>query len=340
MKNRTRNNELLTTLSLILLIFRLFSSDLFPQEKFPYDIILEGVPIDDVTIDTNDRLIVLDHTNNLIRIFDSSGALQRVIEFSPEQSRVYHPEYSSRKLAVDTNHNIYCLTLSMECFHSIAKYDNSGKFIKEYVNSDKTPPRSNRIIEFYISKKNKIYLNTFPHGLTRSIDAPVFVYDCDFNFLGKVDYYIEDTKGDVYKFDKSQKDFASFVKFRSDHKDQLGRPSKVLSESHRVQMTERHGSLKKKFGNIWTYAGIDRHDDVYLTNGVVMKRLDSTLKLVKEYDAPLFELMSHNIIADQRNVRIGPSGSIFIFGRHRRSPVNGAALEKFKETSTLVRMKQ
>jgi len=313
--------------------------NLFSQGKgFEYESVIDNIPIDDLSIDRQNRIIILDHSNNLIRIFDSNRTFKKDIKLLEEQSDLYQPKFSSRKLAVDANSNIYCLTLSVEYFGSLIKFDSSGRFLKRFSSNEKMPHRSERIIDFYISNSNNIYLSTFPHGQTQAGDTPVYVYDSEGNFLEKVGYHIDDSEGNVYRFDKSQKDVAYFTKFTK-HTSVRSKSSKDLSKLADIRLPEKHGMLTEKYGNIWTFAGFDDSNNLYLTNGVVTKKYNSHLKLIKEYNTSLYELEKQNIFCDQRNMKISPNGSIYIFGSKRTPSLSGTVTENRKETFVLIKVK-
>jgi len=291
------------TLYFSVILFLAFSQHgkLFGQGSLGYEIVLESPRIDDVVIDRHKRIITVDASTNQIRVYNSIGMLLREIRLPEEQSPRFHTEYSTRKLAVDTSGNIYCLTLSLEYFVSITKFDPSGNFIKRFSADGKMPKRNERIIDFYISSSNKMYLNTFPHGRTRADINPVYVYDSKGNLLGKVDYHIEDLEGNVYRLDTSQKDEVVFRRYQQ---------TKIKPSTELSKVSE-----KRIKGNI--FAGIDATNNIYVAGRDEIEKVNANLQEVQTIRAPLEQLEKDGIYSNMRNLRVGFDGAIYLFGQRR-----------------------
>lgn len=307
-----------------IILFSVFGQhgQLFSQGTLGYEVVFENPRIDDVVIDRHNRIITVDASTNQIRAYNTKGTLLREIRLPEEQSPRFHAEYSTRKLAVDTSGNVYCLTLSLEYFVSITKFDTAGNLIKRFDADSKMPKKNERIIDFFVSSSNKMYLNTFPHGKTRAETNPVYAYDVNGNQLGKLDYHIEDIQGNVYRLDTSQKDGIILDKYQQTQT----RPSRELSKL----------SEKKIKGNV--FVGIDGANNIYVAGPDQIAKFDHNLQELQAIRAPLKELEAERIFTNHRNIRVGYDGTIYLFGQLREISKEKEG-DYAKVTSVLIRVK-
>jgi hypothetical protein len=211
----------------------------------------------------------------------------------------------------------------MEYFVSITRFDSAGRFIKRYSANDKMPPRNERIVDFYVSNSNKIYLNTFPHGRTHTGENPVYVYNLEGNLLGKVNYHIEDLDGDVYTFDTSPQNGSTVHKYKQTNT----RPSRELSKLSEKEINEN------------VFVGIDGGNNIYVARANVIGKYNANLQEVQKVQAPLKELEKDGIYSNHRNMRVGYDGTLYLFGQRRdlsKEKEGGHA----KVLSVLVRLKK
>lgn len=295
---------------------------LLGQASLDYEIVLESPRIDDVVMDRHNRIVTVDASTNQIRVYNTMGMLLREIRLPEEQPPRFHAEYSTRKLAVDTNGNIYCLTLSLEYFISVTKFDTAGNIIKRFEANSKMPQRNERIVDFYVSSSNKMYLNTFPHGKTHADLNPVYVYDLDGKQLGKLDYFVEDLVGNVYKLQSTEKDEIILGKYQQTKL----KPTRELSK-----LSEKR--IKRN-----VFVGIDGANNVYVAGADEVGKLNDNFQEVQTIRTPLKELEKDGIYSSFRNFRVGFDGAIYFFGQRRE-------LSKEKEegytkvSSVLMRLK-
>lgn len=313
------------TLYFSVILFSAFCQhgQLLSQQSLGYEIVLESPRIDDAVIDKHNRIITVDANKNQIEVYNSSGVLLREIRLLQEQSPQFHWDLSGRKLAVDTSGNIYCLTLSLEYFVSITKFDSSGNLIRKFDADSKMPRRNERITDFSISSSNKIYLNTFPHGRTRTEVNPVYVYDLNGNQLGKLDYHIEDLHGNVYRLDTSQKNEIILDKYQQTKT----KPSREL-----VKLAE-----KRIKGNV--FVGVDGANNIYVADVNGIEKLNPTFQEVHTIRAPIKELEQDRIYSNARNLRVASDGVIYLFGQRRelsKQKDGGYA----KVSSVMIRLKE
>lgn len=301
MKRYLKHYVILVFVSLTNILLFFNNGNLRCQDKFEYEIVLENIPIRNVVIDRQNRLIFV--ANNMIQLHNANGALIRNIQLSKEDSESYNPEYFARKIAVDAHSNIYCLSLYIESFISITKYDSSGTFIKRFPASDNMPQRGERIQDILISNGNKIYLTTISHGVGYDRETPVYVYDLECNFLGKVDYDFVDLNGDPFKFDRTPQRRTILNKYKK---------SSLKQTKQLEKLSEKR--FDRWDGNNFTFAGIDGYNNLYITNGKITKKIDDNLKEIKDIQTPLETLEGDGIFCMQINMRVGYDGTLYLFG--------------------------
>ncbi|MBI3766116.1 MAG: hypothetical protein HY277_06400, partial [Ignavibacteriales bacterium] len=330
-------------LQIPLLVF--FFHSLLPQSKFSYDIVIDDSQIridpglkgeklsrltdsrykisfsadDDLVVDRSNNIFLTHSKNNRIEKFNEVGDWVDEIILPDERyfgQDVISPAVSL-KLGLDGQDNLYVNVLFFEYEVALYKYDRSGKLLMKFPFRKQKPVEgSDRVINFFVSSRGNVYIRTFPAGLMRASDTPVYAYDQRGNFLGMVDYDLEDSNGDIYRFDRTRPDISSFQKMQHDAGGNLT-PSHDLKKLATVAFSEVVGWLKKKYGNTWTVVGFDRNDNLSLTNGIITKTLDDHLREIRSIQTPLEMLEQQNISVTQRNIRISPNGGLYLSGMKR-----------------------
>jgi hypothetical protein len=289
------------------------------QASIEYEVVLDNKRIDDVVLDRCDRIITIDNADNLLSIHRTSGVLVHEISLPVEDTARFSHVFSSRKVAVDSNCNIYSLALSMESFVSITKLDSIGRISKRSLPNTHTPKRSDRIIDFNVSNSGRIYLNTVPHGMFRVQDHSVYTFDLEFRYVGNVNYYLEDFQGHAYAIDGFRDGDAILNKYQPVLTQSSDSLRKILSK-------EVRGSV---------VVGFDRMNNIYLANGQNLSILDSNFQLVQKIDLPPIPLVGEH--PRPRSIRVAYDGTIYVLAQRLKSSENGVRSEKL--SSMLLRLK-
>lgn len=327
-------------ISLILLSLLILASDLYAQkyfllgdikygsapEQLGNDLVIESgnffdlIP-GDLEIDLENNIYVCDKFSR--KIFKFTSELDLIYEqtiddkfFNDAIANTNYNQFGEKilyqfDLETDILGNLYVLISATELYVNLLKYDKYGNLMENF-SLDKTIPNQ-YLRDFFISGKNKIFINTFPFSpqdVHYINEGPVFVYDLDGNFLGRTDYFIEDKGGNVYK-----RNLLNPMQLQIDaYNKQNGQVVKTTN-------LELIGSIKIDYSQdrAWHFLGVDKLDNIYFTHGqqnVLVRKFnfsDNTIEDVKIEEKDLKNLgvlFANNF----NNISLSPDGNIFLCG--------------------------
>jgi len=212
-------------------------------------------------------------------------------------------------LETDNLGNLYLLISITDLYVNMIKYDKNGNLVDNFYLTNPFPKQYLR--NFFISSNNRIYIKTFPFSpqdITYTEDGIVFVYDLDGEFLGRVDYYIEDNKGNIYKRNLLSNDYLQIDSYYPTT------PNNVKKTSER----KIKSSLKIDYSNqkTWYFLGVDNSDNIYFIHGkqtMVIRKFNFSDNSIEDLKIEGNEMKEFGVlfVNNHNNISIGPSGDIF-----------------------------
>lgn len=259
----------------------------------------------EITIDLNNNLYISSLTK--ILKYDKGGNLLSTIKLP-----IYGTEGGVRFLVNDKQNNLYVLFVGKDggFFYNLYKFDSNGELVNNFKLDEKP---SGRITNMFITKNDLLLINTFPPTFNPDpmIKGNVFVYSTLGEYLGRRDYFFENSDGVGYKyFNLSPISETEYRLFKNDDK---------FSIKHSHQLN-KVGSIK--IPNInnrsWRPIFMDNFDNIYFLNSdfKILRIFNSKNELVKEIQIP--ERLDRNFICYAFNllntVKINGDGKIFVSG--------------------------
>ncbi len=270
----------------------------------------------DFIVDQKDNIIIADNDKEQIHFFNKFGHWEKSISMptfvDDGKSRLEWTggTRTRMKLSLDGLNQIYINVCFGVNEYGIYKIDTNRISVVQISLNGKIPGIDKRVIGFFVSKNGIIYLHTSPVGNPLDTSNPDFAYDKNGKLLGQVDYYIENSEGDVYRLSSEHKGYKSFVKYLKGINKGMVASDQLVRESKEEHLP--FGNTGSMYGNFYTFAGIDWKDNLYVTNGEITKQYDKNLNLVKDYSTPLKQFEEKNIFTDQTKLKISPNGSMYI----------------------------
>lgn len=270
----------------------------------------------DIAIDKQGLIYVPDVANWRVLVFDGKSKFKETIAIPYQPSmhpRVGYVPYGHKiYLAFDLENRLYVHVTSMNHFAALYRFEGTES---PFQFPFKTKPGGGDIVgTFYVSKH--LYIPSFPVEILRAgWNNTIFKYDLSGDFIGMVDYCIEDASGQVYK--------PSMEKSGGKYDWQLSRFSKpevATASTHSLtklkglsiptDMTDTHINV-----NSFLFAGFDKKMNCYVTNGETTIVFDSSFKLVREISTRINDLeRTIGLISGSTNIKISLDGEIYLYG--------------------------
>ncbi len=259
-----------------------------------------------ITIDMNENIYI----SSLSKVFKftKNGDLISVLHLPIEDFKYAGIGF----LANDIQNNLYVLLIGGggDYFYSLYKFDNTGELVNNFKLDEKP---GGRIIDMYITKDDFLLINTFPPAPNPDPmgEGNIFVYLTSGKYLGRRDYFFENSDGVGYKyFNLSPFAETEYILFKNDDK---------FSIKHSQQLN-KVGSIKIPNINnsYWRPIFIDDFEYIYFLNNYfkILRVFNSKNELVKEIQIP--ERLDKNFICYSLNllntVKINRDGKIFVSG--------------------------
>lgn len=172
-------------------------------------IIPTGYVPDDIIFDLDNCIYICDKFSKNIIKYDSELNFLFEIEINDvlQDSKTFmnkelsHSVKSSFEchLSLDQYGNLYVLITQNEAFFSLLKYNKNGEPVENFKLSEPYPKQ--RTIGILISKRDRIFIETFPYSPVNKAYADaglIFAYELNGKFLGRTNYSIEDSQGSIY----------------------------------------------------------------------------------------------------------------------------------------------
>ena len=277
---------------------------------------------DDLEIDSENNIYLCDRFTKKILKFSRDMELIYTTEIDEGLLQVSHnskDEYQKLNksfyrvdLETDTTGNLYALVSLSELYSNLIKFDSHGELIPEFPLITQFPEQ--RLIDIFISSTGNIFINTFPHNLQdrRYIDdGLVFVYNLEGDFLGRADFFIEDSKGTTYRRNLLIKDYLQIDAY---YPNTSGKVEKSSEEMLKTNMKVDYSNQKS-----WHFLGVDKFDNVYFIHGkqnVIVRKFNfsentiSDIKIEEKNLTDLKILFANNF----NNICLTPDGDIIILG--------------------------
>lgn len=301
-------------LVILLITFFLNIGYLESQNNYKAEILIEkeyGGQIfsTDLIFDKSDNIYFFDGFRNILK-YDRNGNFLYDIPIPIEQ-------FNSVKLGIDFQNNLYVSLMWSDYFSQMLKFDSSGNQIKNF--ELKNPKPAGRTYPIFISKSNKLYIYTFLLELEPSEWAKgyVYVYNIDGKFLGRTDYYVENSDGMVYKIDPGYKEFR-VEQFDSTPRNEITK-SDSLEHKGRISIEYKYrsyepGSIFGSEEDSWGYIDLDKNNNIYFANPFMIKKYDKTNSFIENINISIKKLDKSKIFAHIHFLKVNNEGEIFVYG--------------------------
>jgi hypothetical protein len=297
----------------------------------------------DIAIDTQGLIYIPDVAKWRILVFDEKDKLKKTlaIPYQPStQPRVgYSPHGHRIYLAIDRMNRLYAHITSMNHFAALYRFDATG--IVHELPIQTRPGGADNVGTLYVNEH--LYIPSFPVEILRTgWNNTIFKYDLSGNFIGMVDYCIEDASGQVYQ--------PSMEKSGGRYDWQLSMYSKPGVATVSTQGLRQLKKLSIPTGmtdtnkNIpsFLFSGFDEKMNCYVTNGNTTRVFDSSFKLIREISTKVDDLeRTIGLISSSSNIKVSRDGEIYLHGlqtpegrKKNKYPVGEVSFVvlKFKET--------
>ncbi len=172
-----------------------------------------GIPVsylpDDIVVDNNENFFICDKFSKKIIKYDKELNPQYEIQIEDMNAMQKYIKRNGKEypltldfnihLRIDQSNNLYALISKDGLFYKMLKYDNSGKNDPSFIIGNEL---EGKIANTFFIEDQKIFVLTSPPNFfdkTYMNEGNVFIYTLSGEFLGKANYYIEDSKGNIYK---------------------------------------------------------------------------------------------------------------------------------------------
>lgn len=270
----------------------------------------------DIAIDKEGLIYVPDVAKWRILVFDEKNKLKKTIAIpyqpSTHPSAGYVPYGHKIFLAFDLDNRLYIHVTSMNRFVALYRFDEAKS---PFHFSLVTEPGGEDIVgTFYVSRH--LYIPSFPVEILRpGWNNTIFKYDLSGNFIGMVDYCIEDPSGQVYK-PSMEKNGARYdwqlSKFSKPEVATVSTSSltKLKGLSIPTEITDTHKNAPG-----FLFSGFDSKMNCYVTNGEIIKVFDASFKLIQEISTKIDDLeKTIGLISSSSNIKISPDGDVYLHG--------------------------
>lgn len=281
---------------------------------------------DDLIMDQNNNIFICDRFTKTICKYDSLLNPLLEIKINDEHFKAKTITYNKAQipeellykahLGLDRSGNLYVLLTTFEKFYKLLKYDRNGNILASFTLSRPYPmPRT---LGIEVSPSDNIFITTFPYSpadIKYFDDGTVFVYDSNGKFLARTDYFIEDSKGNIYKQNTLNKRNKLWIdQFKTSHIMSVTKTSSLQAESYLSANLPNNTSFH--------FIGIDSKDKLYfVTNDFpfLIKIFDFTEKQVVELS--LIKEQFEDRVYNQYNIYVpfnpfilSHNGEIFLYG--------------------------
>lgn len=269
----------------------------------------------DILIGKDGLIYIPDKNGWRILVYDKNGRFSRTIGI-PQKDIKTSQFGVNIYLVEDPDERIYVHVTYQDRLFALYRFDKDNDGVFEFPFIDVKPKGDDVVGSIFSGGSGHIYIPSTPSEILRSNwENRIYKYDSDGRFLGMVDYFIEDSEGNIYQPGIEKDDEGYLWKFKKFGSPDT--PTATTGDLDNLKTLSIPIGIKDdaRIEQSYVFRGFDNDMKIYVANESFVRIYEPPGEL--RWKVPLhLDILEHTMgfLSRYQNIKISPNGQIYIFG--------------------------